>query len=227
MKRKTYFIFCILTALLQTVSADDLWNKAVNLVNANSLIPADIREVEKIYNGTTLLQTETAIMKVGKDNQGNYQLLLVEKRKNDKDITKKYRKKFEKEKTEFDFDFYYLFSQKTTGNVSFRKTGNTKNILSYQCQEYTFSCEKDGAVIKGFVYLDKNSGSPLELKAEIESVPFEEDGVVIKKVDYITSFTYNRQGTLSIQKTDVIAIFALSFLNYDLKSHTEYVYSGY
>lgn len=229
MKIKNCIITFLLTlVLLPSAYSNELWNKAVKLVNANSLMPGRVTKIEKIFNDGKVVQTEVTHMKVEKDSKGAYQLSLLKKTKDNKDITKKYLKSFEEnEKQDFDFDLYYLFSPGTGKKVTYNKSGKTRKIYSYTCEEYNFTFTQDQLRIEGVIFLDTKSGFPLELKAKITSVPFKAKNIEVKDVEYTTVFTLTDNGKIYISNRNEKALFKISFWDFDLQSHTEYIYSDY
>lgn len=225
--KKTITALLLFLMLVPAAFSNELWDRAKQYVNTNSQMPGWVTKIQKVYDGSTLLETEVTEMKVEKDSSGTYELVLLKKTQDKKDITKKYRKTFEKQdKNEFNFDLYYLFSQGDGKSISYEETGRTKTIRSYECKEFSFRFSQDGIRLEGTVYLDSKSGCPLELKAQVKSVPIKTDEIKITSVEFITTYSIFK-GKMYISKTDEKAVFIIPGYDFVMQSNTNYIYSDH
>lgn len=177
MPKKLNFIFiCLL--IYVPLSGDDLWNKAMSIYSkhhqAKPLPKKSYRLMESGVPGQQASSNEMweefryegekifrRVLRVKKNGQE----VPIPDQAKDKWYPMKPNEKKEKNDYKGIDAIFFADRQK---DVSFKKTGKSKNILGRTCFEYSFSLKKmrKGKVEKkrGKTYLEKESGAPCEIR---------------------------------------------------------------
>jgi hypothetical protein len=212
---------------------DELWQKAITIVETNQWIPGQMVEDEQVFNtkGKLEEQTETHVQLL-RQNQDKVEWKLLKCIRDGKDITKKTREEVDGildiEATQDVLDLETPFEPSYQDQISFKRLDQQKTIQGKQCVAFQYTYAEEEAVLEGIAWLEEQTGIPYEIHSAL-SGSFEEDDVTMSDLKQIHRYTYTPQGAWYLVESEVDLKIELKSLLFKFKGQVRSVttYSDY
>jgi hypothetical protein len=184
------------------MEGDALWQMAVTYLAAHQWVPGEVWVNEKVLDRKGGLEEErTLLLGLSARPDRTIQRRLITAEENGEDIAAAVRSELERATTLTELMGDSPFSPAAEQEVKHWRNGAQRQIDGHACIGFGYALTTAEALIQGIAWLDQDSGLPLELTAEVRSVPFKEDGFKISAYTETNHFSLSDGGDCFLTHT--------------------------
>jgi hypothetical protein len=186
------------------MEADGLWQMAETYLAEHQWVPGEVWVSEKVLDLQGNLEEERTLLmglSAGPDHTIHRRLITAEE--NGAAITAAERSELEGPTSWTELMGDSPFSPTKGQKVKHWRNGDQRQIEGHTCIGFGYELTTAEALIQGVAWLDKDSGLPVELTAEVMSVPFKEDGFKITAYAETNHFSLSAGGDCFLIHSEV------------------------
>jgi hypothetical protein len=204
---------------------DPLWQRAETYMAKHLWVPGEVWANEKVFNRKGGLEEERTLL-MGLSARPDHTIYrhLIAAEENGEEIAAAVRPEIEGPTTltELVGDSPFSPAKGQQVRVNHWPNGAQRQIGSHTCIGFGYELTTAETQVQGVAWLEQTSGLPVELTAEVKSVPFKEDGVKITAYRETNHFSLDDGGECRIRQTRIQMEIAVWGFKGRVETHQRY-----